>query len=207
MLQHMERVLVYLARTADLAIHYRAEQTGAKTLVSGVSDSDWYVRRSTTGYVITLAGGCVAHGSRRQHCIAMSSTEAERMGLAELALEMLYVRDVLGDLGFVFAGPEDQEVATRDPEAHRLLHAVGDIAHGPIEVGVDNSGAYNLVQRKTVARHSKHIERRCYKMRELYHQGLVRVNLIPTAEMHADMLTKALDDKTFHKHRKRCMNL
>ena len=77
----------------------------------------------------------------------------------------------------------------------------------PIEVGVDNSGAYNLVQRKTVARHSKHIERRCYKMRELYHQGLIRVNLIPTAEMHADMLTKALDDKTFHKHRKRCMNL
>ena len=75
MLQHMERVLVYLARTADLAIHYRAEQTGAKTLVSGVSDSDWYVRRSTTGYVITLAGGCVAHGSRRQHCIAMSSTD------------------------------------------------------------------------------------------------------------------------------------
>ena len=127
------------------------------------------------------------------------------MGLAELALEMLYVRDVLGDLGFVF-GPEDQEVSTRDPEAHRLLHAVGDIAHGPIEVGVDNSGAYNLVQRKTVARHSKHIERRCYKMRELYHQGLIRVSLIPTAEMHADMLTKALDDKTFHKHRKRCMN-
>ena len=92
-------------------------------------------------------------------------------------------------------------------EAHRLIHAVGDIVHGPIEVGVDNSGAYNLVQRKTVARHSKHIERRCYKMRELYHQGLVRVNLIPTAEMHADMLTKALDDKVFHKHRKRCMNL
>ena len=24
------------------------------------------------------------------------------------------------------------------------------------------------------------------------------VNLIPTAEMHADMLTKALDDKVFH---------
>ena len=44
-------------------------------------------------------------------------------------------------------------------------------------------------------------------MRELKHQGVVKVNLIPTAEMPADMLTKALDDKTFHKHRKSIMNI
>ena len=136
----------------------------------------------------------------------MSSTEAELMGLAELALEMLYVRDVLAQLGFVFTD-KDQEVATKSPEAHRLVHAVGDIVHGPIDVGVDNSGAYNLCHRTTVGKNSKHVERRVYKMRELYHQGIVKLTLWPTAEMHADMLTKCLDDKTFHKHRKTCMNL
>ena len=31
-------------------------------------------------------------------------------------------------------------------------------------------------------------------------------DLIPTDEMYADMLTKALDDKTFHKHRRTVMN-
>ena len=128
------------------------------------------------------------------------------MGLAELALEMLYVRDVLAHIGFVFS-PDDQSVATKDPEAHRLVHAVRDFVHGPIEVGVDNSGAFNLVHRTTVGKNSKHVERRCYKMRELYHSGIVKLVLVPTAEMHADMLTKALDTATFQKHRRRCMNL
>ena len=118
------------------------------------------------------------------------------------------MRDVLAQLGFVFTD-KDQEVVTKSPEAHRLVHAVGDIVHGPIDVGVDNSGAYNLCHRTTVGKNSKHVERRVYmyKMRELYHQGIVKLTLWPTAEMHADMLTKCLDDKTFHKHRKTCMNL
>jgi hypothetical protein len=205
MLEHMERVLVYLGRTASLAINYTGDHPDARTL-TGFCDADWYVRRSTTGYVIKLAGGAISHGSRRQHCIAMSTTEAELMGLAELALEMLYVRDVLTQLGFRFE-PEDVQVSTKRVEVHRLIHQARDIVHGPIGVGTDNSGAYNLCHRTTVGKNSKHVERRVYKMRELKHQGIVKVNLIPTAEMPADMLTKALDDKTFHKHRKSIMNL
>ena len=136
----------------------------------------------------------------------MTPTEAELMGLSELALEMLYIRDVLAHLGFTFKS-DDQVAAVKDPEAHRLVHAVGDMVHGPIEVGVDNSGAYDLVHRTTVGKNTKHVERRCYKMRELYHHGIVKLVLVPTTEMHADMLTKALDTPTFVKHRKRTMNL
>ena len=44
-------------------------------------------------------------------------------------------------------------------------------------------------------------------MRELRHQGTVKLVLIPTAEMAADMMTKALDDKTFERHRSEIMNL
>lgn len=72
------------------------------------------------------------------------------------------------------------------------IHQARDIVHGPIETNTDNSGAYNLCYRTTVGKNSKHVERRVYKMRELKHQGIVRVNLIPTAEMPADLLTKAL---------------
>ena len=205
MLENMERVLVYLGRTASLATNYKGDHPDARVL-SGYCDADWYVRRSTTGYVIMLAGGAVSHGSHRQHCIAMSTTEAELMGLAELALEMLYVRDVLAQLGFNFE-PEDLQVSTKRVEVHRLIHQARDIVHGPIGVHTDNSGAYNLCHRTTVGKNSKHVERRVYKMRELQHQGIVKVNLIPTAEMPADLLTKALDDKTFHRHRKTIMNL
>ena len=129
MLAHMERVLVYLARTASLATNYNADAPRARTLYAR-SDSDWSVRRSTSGYVISLAGGSVAHGSRRQHNITLSSTEAELTALAELALELLYVRDVLQQIGHVFEDDAPMHLETKDPEAHRLVHAAGDIVHG-----------------------------------------------------------------------------
>ena len=126
------------------------------------------------------------------------------MAVADLALELLYVRDVLGRLGHVFS-ENDVEVGTRRPEAHRLIHAVGEIFHGPTEVGVDNSGAYNLCQRVTTGKNSRHVERKTYKMRELHQLGIVRLSLVPTDDMEADLFTKPLPDKTFLKHRETVM--
>ena len=45
------------------------------------------------------------------------------------------------------------------------------------------------------------MERKYFKMRELKHTGKVRLVLVPTKEMAADMMTKALDDATFIRHR------
>ena len=136
----------------------------------------------------------------------MSSTEAEMMGLAELALELLYVRDVLTHLGHHFE-PDDTELATKDPEAHRLIHAAGDIVHGPTEVGVDNKGAYDLCHRCSNGKNSRHVERKVYKMRELRTDGVVKLILVPTEDMTADLLTKPLSDAVFKKHRDEIMNL
>ena len=147
----------------------------------------------------------MAHGSHRQHCVAMSSTEAELMALAELAMELMYVREVLKHMGHAFSS--DIELETKDTEAHRLVNKVGDIMHGPTEVGVDNSGAYSLCQRSTNGKNSRHVERKVYKMRELRVAGVVTLKLVPTKEMSADMLTKALDTETFTKHRRDVMNL
>ena len=204
MKEHMERVLVYLGRTANLSINYVGGNPDS-TKLCGRSDSSWEVRRSTTGFIISLAGACVAHGSHRQHAIAMSSTESEMMAIADLALELLYVRDVLSGMGHEFR-TEDLEVSTKSPEAHRLIHAIGDIVHGPVEVGVDNSGAFDLCHRTTMGKNSRHIERKVFKMRELRAAGIVKLSLIPTDEMEADILTKPLPDATFEKHRDKAMN-
>ena len=40
-----------------------------------------------------------------------------------------------------------------------------------------------------------------FKMRELQHQGKVRVGLIPTAQNAADLFTKPLPNKVFAEHR------
>ena len=81
------------------------------------------------------------------------------------------------------------------------------IALGAIEVGTDNSGAFDLCHRTSVGKHSRHVERKVYKMRELKHGGIVKLVLIPTKEMAADLLTKALPDADFIRHRDEIMNL
>ena len=44
-------------------------------------------------------------------------------------------------------------------------------------------------------------------MRELRVQGVVKLTLVPTKDMDADMFTKSLDDATFERHRDSVMNL
>ena len=61
--------------------------TDSANKLTAYADSDWGISRSTTGFVIMLAGGTVASASRRQHCISMSSTEAELVALAKCAIE------------------------------------------------------------------------------------------------------------------------
>ena len=223
-----ENAQIVLARTSHLALNYTGDAIGANQII-GRADSDWEVRRSTTGYCILLACAAIAHRSHRQHCIAMSSTEAEMMALAELALEVLYIRAVLITLGHEFSEDED-ELGVTDAEAHRLVHEaqrirhhatacgtsdegavdackVESIKHGPIECATDNSGARDNTVRHTMGQHSRHVERKVKKMRELYHGRKVIVKLVPTADNVADMLTKVLDDKTFAKHRRTIMNL
>ena len=109
---------------------------------------------------------------------------------------------ILEHIGFTFDEVE-VELPDKHEEAHRLYHdAVGQIVHdGPVEVETDNSGARDLCRRSTVGANSRHVERKVFKMRELQHQGKVRVGLIPTALNAADLFTKPLPNKVFAEHR------
>ena len=68
--------------------------------------------------------------------------------------------------------------AHRDKGRARLAH--GYVIDGPISVGTDNKGAYDLCHRYTSAQHSRHIDRKLYKMREMRGKGLVNVRYVPT---------------------------
>ena len=130
------------------------------------------------------------------------------MALAELALEILYIRALLTSLGHMFNEEDEPEIATdgKMTEARRRIHEVGEIVHGPTEANVDNSGAYSLCQRATNGKNSRHVDRKVYKMRELRREGKVKMKQVPTDEMRADMMTKSLDDKLFRIHRAACMS-
>ena len=61
-------------------------------MLTAYSDSDWAVRHSTTGFCVIFAGALIGYSSKRQHCIALSSTEAEVMAASQTATEIFYFR-------------------------------------------------------------------------------------------------------------------
>ena len=127
-----------------------------------------------------LAGAAICSVSRRQHCITMSSCEAELIALCDAAIELLHILGVLAFLG----------------------HEVVD----PVEVHTDSKAAHDLCHRFTSAAHSRHVDRKLFKMRELRGAGVAVVRHIPGDTNHADLFTKILTRQPFEKHRKTVLN-
>ena len=73
-------------------------------------------------------------------------------------------------------------------------------------VETDNKGAHDLCHRFSSAQHTRHIDRKLFKLREMRGAGLVTVKYLGTEENTADLFTKILDRQPFEKHRKtRCL--
>ena len=106
----------------------------------------------------------------------MSTTEAELVALAACAIELIFIRGVLQFIGY-----END---------------------GPIVVETDNKGAHDLCHRYSSAQHSRHIDRKLFKLRELRGAREVEVRYVPTDENTADIFTKVLKRQPFEKHRK-----
>ena len=110
----------------------------------------------------------------------MSSTEAELVALAECAVELVHVIGLLKFLGL-------------------------EVDY-PVEVETDNKGAFDLCHRYTSAQHSRHIDRKLFKMREMRGAGIVTVSYVPTDNNTADLWTKILKRQPFEKHRNVALN-
>ena len=175
-----DRIMLYLAHHSKLGITYDPSVANAGQLVA-YSDSDWAVGHSTTGFILMLCGAAIVYSSKRQGCVAMSSTEAEIIAASTCSLEVIFVRTLLAEMGL----PQDQ----------------------PTPLAVDNSGAVELSKDRKSCGKTRHIDRRYFKVRELMASGQVVVRHLPTDLNVADLLTKALPMEAFLRHRAACMNL
>ena len=177
LLDEAKRVLTYLVLTKDLGLRY---MRNAPVRLYGMTDSDWTTRRSTSGFAFFLGGAAIAYLSKKQPTIALSSTEAEIMAASLGALEAVYLRVLLSDLGL--------EV---------------DL---PTELYVDNSGAIDWAHDYVTTDRTKHIERRHFKIRELVEEATIRVKFVASSDNIADIFTKPLEKKEFLKLRAKLLN-
>ena len=177
LLDAAKRALRYLVTYKHLGLRWTV---GGDTVLSGSSDSDWSVVKSTSGYIFLLAQAAIAYISKKQVSIALSSTEAEIMAASLAALEAIFLRGILAEMRCA----QDK----------------------PTVIGVDNQGAVALARNYVSNSRTKHIERRHLKIRELVEEFRVRPEFVPTDENPADLFTKPLGRPKFEKFRRLIMN-
>ncbi len=167
-------VLKYLRKTADLALCYGGQ---GETELHGYADATWHSDkrsgRSVSGYAFLLHGGAVAWKCRLQPTVALSSAEAEYFALCEAAKQLLYLRNLLADMGL----PCD----------------------GPTTVYEDNQPCIHIATNAVTSPRTKHIALRWHFVREVIGQGDMRVEYRATTQQAADLLTKILA-KPQHEH-------
>ena len=165
--EQAKRSICYLKGTRDWKLVF-----GPTGGVEGFSDANWGNdvddRHSICGYVFTLNGGAVSWSSKKQSVVALSSTEAEYIGVTHAAKEAIWLRHLLSEL-----------------YSPRVLDF-------PMTIYCDNRSAIELVKNATFHSRTKHIAIRYHYIREAFNDGIIILTHRGTDDMPADMFTKAL---------------
>ncbi|CAL9233575.1 unnamed protein product [Arabidopsis halleri] len=142
--------------------------------IKGYCDSDHAAdldrRRSITGYLFQVGGNTVSWRSGLQHIVAISTTEAEYMALAEATKEALWLKRITCELGF----PQKS-----------------------VEIFCDSQSAICLAKNNVFHERTKHIHIRFHFIRDVIAEGDLVVTKIDTQINPADILTKSVPVKKF----------
>ena len=125
--------------------------------------------RSTTSYVFTLSGRPICWRSTLQSLVAISTTKAEYMAVAEAA-EALWLKGLIKELG---------------------------LNQGGVQLQCDSQSAIYLAKHQVYHARTKHIDVRFHKIRELIVTREIVLEKIDTSENAVDMLTKMVPTNKF----------
>jgi hypothetical protein len=191
-----KRVLRYLAATKDIGLVFGALAGGkpavsdtrghSSTLVEvcAYADADWANdkkdRKSITGWVAKLNGDPISWSSKKQRVVALSTCEAELYAEGAAVQEVLWLRDLLSELG---------------------LHVqFGSLVYG------DNQSTLAVSQNGVKSNRTKHVDVKYHFITQTVEEGTVKLKWIPTAEQQADIFTKALAPPVFERLRQQLMS-
>ena len=96
----INHILRYLVGTTKYGLLYSRNISQIDDV--GYSDADWGGdlddRKSTSGYIFQIAGGPVSWCSRKQSCVALSTSEAEYIALTSAAQEGIWLRQLISEI-------------------------------------------------------------------------------------------------------------
>ena len=140
-------------------------------------------RSSVSGGAVMLGSGTISWFSRAQRVIALASSESEYVALAEIVNETKFLRQV-------------QEFIMRTQRSCT------------ISIIEENQGAIEMTNNKHSRRRTHHIDvKHQHVVPDTVEEGLARIVYVSSEKQHADILTKALDMRTFELHAKAVIDL
>eukprot|EP01032_Pedospumella_encystans_P010974 gene10974-12801_t len=177
-MHRVKRVIRYLSGTRELGLFFRATGSVKLTCMADASYNSSEDSRGQSGYVFTLGrgGDAVFYArSAKQKCVALSSTEAEYVTLCDAATEIVWIRQLLEDMGF----------AQKEPT----------------ETFEDNMAAIKIANGAGTHQRTKHINVKYHFTRQAIADQVMIIVYLPTEDMIADILTKELPRAQFERLR------
>nr|GEX75864.1 uncharacterized mitochondrial protein AtMg00810-like [Tanacetum cinerariifolium] len=162
------QILGYMKGTPGLGILYANH---GHHIAESFTDADDYAgcpntSLSTTGYCVFVGGNLVSWKSKKQNIVSRSSSsEAEYRAMTQTTCELVWLRNLLGEIGF----PQSK----------------------PMKMWCDNQAAIYVATNPVFHKRTKHIEVDCHFTREKLEDGTITTPHIRTESQLADVLTKA----------------
>jgi len=137
--------------------------------ITTCTDSDWGAdpdtRHSQTGFYLKLANGIFLWNSHLQKTTALSSTEAEYMALSNCARQVIWIKQMFGELGYKLK---------------------------PIPICGDNQGSIFMANNPITEHRTKHIPVHYHFVRDAVTDQHIEIFYIKGTDNPADMFTKNL---------------
>lgn len=173
----VKRILRYVKGTLEFGLIY--SKKSGNHMLSGFSDSDFAGnvedRKRTGEMVFYLSESVITWVSKKQHCVALSTYEAEFMTATAASFQGIWLKN--------------------------LLSYILDTSTGPVVLYVDNRSAIDLAKNPVFHRRSKHIDMRYHFIRQCIERGEIVIKHVCSEEQRADILTKAMVASRFEKMR------
>jgi hypothetical protein len=185
----LKRILIYLNHTKDLKMTFR-RPISDKFILEAYSDADFAgepdgndnALKSTTGVVIKCKdGGTLFAQSVLQTVVAKSTAEAEYVSAGHCASIVAGLRSFLHELGFTQMDPTTQYE--------------------------DNQACIKIAESRICSAKTRHIKVQYHYIKQLIQDKEIKMTYLPTCDMIADIMTKALNRELFIKLRDKLLNL
>jgi hypothetical protein len=174
-MEYVKQIMKYLYGTRDHCLKYQGPaEVELTAYVDASYASEPSDRRGTTGFVILMANAAVSWCAKKQDCNTLSSAEAEYVALCSATKEIVWLRQVLNELGF-----------------EQLK---------PTTVYCDNQAAIHMANDNILNERSKHIDIRYHYTRKAIEAKQITLKYVRSADNHADLFTKPLGQNLLHKH-------